>query len=389
MKKNNSKKNFQSNYNNNNNNSFITTKVPFNDFSNIINSNQNNKITNNKNNTNENENKIIKKNSFELKDYVYDQNDNFNDILNKNNKLRNLIIQANQKILILNKSNEEIQNDFQLEKQSILNQLEKIQENYKLYANSHKILLEFKEKYKNLNNEFNLIKINLNDIIQFFLDIYEKINQFINDNYIIQNEMQTKSFNFINYIKNILNENFEKYKNNDNNHNNDNFINNNTTDFFEDNNNNNNNNSKTSNMNLNYSIQNSQKKINNSNLNKYKFSKNSNFNSKFSNIRSFKNNKNIKKFKNNSYGNINIKKKIMNIKNINNDNSIDNSFGFYTNRINNNYLHHNKNFNSIQNEKKHHNNAKSFTKRLDENENENNNFNDFNYKIYSNFNVLK
>jgi hypothetical protein len=78
----------------------------------------------------------------------------------------------------------------------------------------------------------------------------------------------------------------------------------------------------------------------------------------------------------------------MNIKNINNDNNKnDNSFGYYTNRIKNNYLINNKNFNSIQNEKKHHNNAKSFTKRLDENEN--NNFNDFNYEIYSNFNVLK
>jgi hypothetical protein len=70
--------------------------------------------------------------------------------------------------------------------------------------------------------------------------------------------------NFIIYLKNILNKNFEKYKIDDNNNNNnEEFINNNTTDFFEDNNNNNiskNFKPKNLNINLNNSIQNSQKK---------------------------------------------------------------------------------------------------------------------------------
>ena len=148
-------------------------------------------------------------------DYIYDKTDCFDDLIKKNEKLRILVIQANNKINDLIEKQKENENDYKLEKKSILQQLEKIQKNYKLYANSHKSYNEIKGKLDKLITNYNILNENYfnakneyDSILKDYYSIYEQISHFIENNY-EKNNIHQLSFEFILHLKKNIYENYK------------------------------------------------------------------------------------------------------------------------------------------------------------------------------------
>ena len=146
--------------------------------------------------------------SLDPNNFIYDKKDNFEDLIKKNKQLKELVIKANEKINNLIKTQKKIENNYILEKESILEQLEKIHKNYKLYANSHKYYItletqlnELIENYNILNDNFLKVNKELESLQKSYILIFQKINSFIENNE--QNE-SNYCFEFITKIKQEL-----------------------------------------------------------------------------------------------------------------------------------------------------------------------------------------
>ena len=191
----------------------------FNEFNEQLSSFWDSNILEKNNSTN---NSLIELNSesLDFKNFIYDKNDNFEDLIIKNNKLKDLIIQAKEKINNLIKNQKKIENKYFLEKESILEQLEKIHKNYKLYANSHKNYIELQIKLNELIENYNILNDNyfkvikeLESLHQNYILIFQKVNSFIENN---EKNKSNHSFEFIIKIKQQLFEicnNFKPEKN--------------------------------------------------------------------------------------------------------------------------------------------------------------------------------
>jgi hypothetical protein len=92
---------------------------------------------------------------FDISDLVYSIHDDFKTILNKNNRLRNILIQASNKMNELSTKSLEREEEYRLEKAGVLDQLDKITENYKKYAEGYKNFTLLEEQLKNLQNDYN------------------------------------------------------------------------------------------------------------------------------------------------------------------------------------------------------------------------------------------
>ena len=152
---------------------------------------------------------------IKFQDYIYDKSDSFEDLIKKNEKLRLLIVQANNKINDLVQKQKENESDYNLEKKSILQQLEKIQKNYKIYANSHKAYKEIKVKLEKLIVNYNILNENYfnakneyDTILKDYYSIYEQISHFIENNY-EKNNIHQLSFEFILHLKKNIYENYK------------------------------------------------------------------------------------------------------------------------------------------------------------------------------------
>lgn len=151
--------------------------------------------------------------NFQL--YLYDKSDTFETLISKNEKLRLLVVQANNKINSLIKQQNEMENDYQIEKKSILQQLETISENYKLYATSHKLLKTNEQKmnnimqsYSNLNEQYSRTKKFLLDVINNYYEVFKNINDYLktttqndNNNAFIN---QTEVFSYLIALRNKM-----------------------------------------------------------------------------------------------------------------------------------------------------------------------------------------
>lgn len=158
------------------------------------------------------------RNYINYQNYLYDENDTFETLIVKNDNLRILLVQANNKLNELFEHQSEVENDFKLEKQSILQQLDKISNNYMIYANSHKVLKETEKKmnniiqcYSNLNEELSKAKQMLNDVINNYYETFENINDFIAS----RAEKESGEFNnkieFYSYMINLRNKMYDNY----------------------------------------------------------------------------------------------------------------------------------------------------------------------------------
>ena len=146
--------------------------------------------------------------SLDPNNFIYNKKDNFEDLIKKNKQLKELVIKANEKINNLIKTQKNIENNYILEKESILEQLEKIHKNYKLYANSHKYYITLETQLNELIENYNILKDNflkvnkeLESLQKSYILIFQKINSFIENNE--QNE-SNYCFEFITKIKQEL-----------------------------------------------------------------------------------------------------------------------------------------------------------------------------------------
>ncbi|MCQ2818085.1 MAG: hypothetical protein MJ252_12535 [archaeon] len=117
-------------------------------------------------------------------DFVSNEGDTLETLKSKNEKLKRIIIKANNIIVILQKKLKETNDGFMKEKKSIMDQLDFISTNYKTYAQSHNELLKLKETFKeNLLNqhlmktEFEKQKKIVDNIQLFYTKIFEGITE--------------------------------------------------------------------------------------------------------------------------------------------------------------------------------------------------------------------
>ena len=147
-----------------------------------------------------------KDNNF-LIQLIENNTDTYDELKLKNKKLREIIIKITEEIKILNNKNKDMEKEFTAEKQILLNKLDKITNNYKIYAQGYnensilkkdigtlinnykqnnKVLNTFKDSFffllKNnmsLYNEAKKLKIDINNIAnqyeQFILDLKNKL----------------------------------------------------------------------------------------------------------------------------------------------------------------------------------------------------------------------
>ena len=145
---------------------------------------------------------INKKNP--IADLMEQETDTYEDLKIKNSKLRKIIVQASTKIADMNKKYISLENEYKLEKATILSELDKITNNYKLYAESYKQLPKIQNEYTALMNKY---KQN-NKVIENYLDnIKQLLNDFI--------QMHNSIHNYIENTQSKYNNNYYHNKTND------------------------------------------------------------------------------------------------------------------------------------------------------------------------------
>lgn len=129
------------------------------------------------------------------------ENDTYEDIKLKNKKLREIIVKVNKQLDLITSKYENIKKNSEYEKSMLLDRLEKISNNYKIYAESYKENIKLKkekdmitENNTQINILFNNCKNAFIDIIKNLIFYYNKIKIFYENN---NNEVD--KFNYINY----------------------------------------------------------------------------------------------------------------------------------------------------------------------------------------------
>lgn len=151
---------------------------------------------------------------FDLNDLVFNINDDYKTVISKNNKLRALVVQASTKLNDLNKKYKNLEEEHKSEKEGILNELDKISTNYKMYAESHKNYTSFEEQFKNLQKDYHhnykvltSYQENLSIFLKDYMDLFRLIGNYLNEKYNRDNPLT-----FLADIKDYIIENLEKYK---------------------------------------------------------------------------------------------------------------------------------------------------------------------------------
>jgi hypothetical protein len=166
---------------------------------------------------------INKKNP--IADLMEQETDTYEDLKIKNSKLRKIIVQASTKIADMNKKYMSLENEYKLEKATILSELDKITNNYKLYAESYKqlpkiqneytaLMNKYKQNNKVIENYLDNIKQLLNDFIQMHNSIHnyiENTQSKYNNNY--YHNRTNDAFGFIEFTKKNILRCIFKYKN--------------------------------------------------------------------------------------------------------------------------------------------------------------------------------
>ena len=225
-KKNKKKINFDNknlnNNNNNFNNNFNKNFDNFNNNNNNFNKNFDNN-NNNFNNTNSNLNYNTNNNNnfpfFDINNLLENEKDSYESLKTKNKNLRKLIIQTSNKFIELSKKFTLNENLHQSEKNEILKQLDKISNNYKLYAKSHQENLKLKNDFKELEKKFNQNNKVINNLIKTvenllsdYIIFYKKITKFLKENKNNENDFSENSFYFLENLKEIIQKHTLKYK---------------------------------------------------------------------------------------------------------------------------------------------------------------------------------
>ena len=156
---------------------------------------------------------------FEYKEYLYEENDNYNELRIKNKNLKRLFEQANSQLLSCLKKQQEMEAKYENEKEEIIERLTRIQNNYELYANSHRKLQNFEEKFNEVTFKYKeLFELNskTNEKLKEYKNkinkLYKNIDDFIENNY-DKDLINMLSFEFLLHLKNEINEQFNLFNN--------------------------------------------------------------------------------------------------------------------------------------------------------------------------------
>ena len=145
---------------------------------------------------------------------IENKNDTYQDLRFKNKKLRDIIIQITEQLKILNTKYQNLEKQFTSEKQILLDKLEKITGNYKLYAEGYqeKSLLQkdmgtLINNYKQNNRVMNSFKDSFLFLLKKNMNIYIDFKKFET-----MPSNSNKIFDLLNNIKNNLYSNILRFK---------------------------------------------------------------------------------------------------------------------------------------------------------------------------------
>ena len=169
-------------------------------------------------NINNNYQDQIYDNEYILTQLLDKENDTYEDLKHKNKKLRELIIKVSKQLDILYTKYENIKINAENEKKILLEKLEKISSNYKLYAESYKENIKLKkekdllaENCSQINLIYNSCKNTLVSLIKKNMNYYTKLKIFYENK-----NAQFKTINFDDFIFSLKEEflnNLIQYKN--------------------------------------------------------------------------------------------------------------------------------------------------------------------------------
>ena len=147
---------------------------------------------------------------------IENSNDTNQELRMKNKKLRDIIIQVTGQLKALNIKYQNLEKQFTSEKQMLLDKLEQITGNYKLYAEGYQEKALLKKDMGTLLNNYNQNNKVLNSFKDSFLFLlkknmnlytdFKKFGNFQTDN--------NKIFDFLNHIKNNLFNNIIRFRKN-------------------------------------------------------------------------------------------------------------------------------------------------------------------------------
>ena len=173
------------------------------------------KINNINNNINQ---ENMYNNEYIITQLLDKENDTYEDLKHKNKKLRELIIKVSKQLDILYTKYENIKINAENEKKILLEKLEKISSNYKLYAESYKENIKLKkekdllaENCSQINLIYNSCKNTLVSLIKKNMNYYTKLKMFYENK-----NAQFKTINFDDFIFSLKEEflnNLIQYKN--------------------------------------------------------------------------------------------------------------------------------------------------------------------------------
>ena len=169
-------------------------------------------------NINNNYQDQIYDNEYILTQLLDKENDTYEDLKHKNKKLRELIIKVSKQLDLLYTKYENIKINAENEKKILLEKLEKISSNYKLYAESYKENIKLKkekdllaENCSQINLIYNSCKNTLVSLIKKNMNYYTKLKMFYENK-----NAQFKTINFDDFIFSLKEEflnNLIQYKN--------------------------------------------------------------------------------------------------------------------------------------------------------------------------------
>ena len=141
--------------------------------------------------------------------------DTYQDLKEKNKKLREIIIKITEELKILNTKNKSMEKEFATEKQVLLDKLDQITNNYKIYAEGYKEKTILKKdigtllnNYKQNNKVLNSFKDSFSFLLKKNISMYYECKKLDID----INNIESKYEEFIINMKNQLYKNIIKFK---------------------------------------------------------------------------------------------------------------------------------------------------------------------------------
>ena len=144
---------------------------------------------------------------------IENNNDSYQDLRIKNKKLRDIIIKITEQLKILNTKYQELEKQFASEKKILLDKLDQITGNYKLYAEGYQEKIILKKDMGTLINNYKQNNKVMNSFRDSFLFLLKKNISLFNDfKKFENNSYNNKNIEFITKVRNNLFNNIVRFR---------------------------------------------------------------------------------------------------------------------------------------------------------------------------------